>query len=225
VFPAAVRGGAVTREIPFGAVAQPEGIEFPAQNWLDYGDGARGLALLNRGLPGNNVADGVMMLSLLRSTRIVAYGFGGGYEPGMSSDTGLELGQEFTLDYALAPHAGDWRQAAVYQDGQAFNQPLLAVAAAPHPGPLPARWGFLSISHANVAVSALKPGRDGAAVLRIYEAAGQPAEDVVIRLPAKVKAAEEVNLLEDPGVPLTAKGDTLRISLSPYEIKTLSLRM
>jgi alpha-mannosidase len=76
-----------------------------------------------------------------------------------------------------------------------------------------------------VAVSALKPGRDGAAVLRVYEAAGQPAEDVVIRLPAKVKAAEEVNLLEDPGVPLAAEGDTLRISLSPYEIKTLSLRM
>ncbi len=42
-----------------------------------------------------------MMLSLMRSTRIVAYGFGGGYEPGMTSDTGLELGQALDFDYAL----------------------------------------------------------------------------------------------------------------------------
>ena len=79
--------GQSVHEIPFGAIERPAGIEFPAQNWVDYGNGQQGVALLNRGLPGNNVADGTMMLSLLRSTRIVAYGFGGGYEPGMSSDS------------------------------------------------------------------------------------------------------------------------------------------
>ncbi len=35
---------------------------------------------------------------------------GGGYGPGMTSDTGLELGRQLSFDYALVPHAGDWRQ-------------------------------------------------------------------------------------------------------------------
>ena len=92
------------------------------------------LAVLNRGLPGNNVADGTMMLSLARSTRIQAYGYGGGYEPGMSSDSGYELGKELTSEYALVPHPGDWRQAGVYRDGLEFNHPLLAQTVTSHPG-------------------------------------------------------------------------------------------
>ena len=135
MFPTTIRDGQSVHEIPFGSIQRPAAIEFPAQNWIDYGNGQQGLALLNRGLPGNTVSDGTMMLSLLRSTRIVAYGFGGGYEPGMSSDSGLQLGKEFTFDYALVPHAGDWRQAAIYREGMEFNQPLLACTLASHAGP------------------------------------------------------------------------------------------
>ncbi len=68
---------------PSAPSCAPTGIEFPAQNWVDCSEGDRGVALLNRGLPGNNIAEGTLMLSLLRSTSIVAYGYGGGYEPGM----------------------------------------------------------------------------------------------------------------------------------------------
>ena len=134
LFPTSIDDGKSYHEIPFGAIERPVGIELPAQNWVDYGNGQRGVAVLNRGLPGNNVADGTMMLSLARSTRIQAYGYGGGYEPGMSSDTGFELGKELTFDYALVPHAGDWREAGVYRDGLEFNHPLLAHTAAVHRG-------------------------------------------------------------------------------------------
>ncbi len=75
LFPTSIRDGQSVHEIPFGAIERPAGIECPAQNWVDYGNGRQGVALLNRGLPGNNVADGTMMLSLLRSTRIQAYGY------------------------------------------------------------------------------------------------------------------------------------------------------
>ena len=134
LFPTSIRDGRSVHEIPFGAVERPAGIEFPAQNWIDCGNGRRGVALLNRGLPGNVVSGGTMMLSLLRSTRIVAYGFGGGYEPGMSSDSGLELGKELSFDYALVPHAGDWREAAIFREGLEFNHPLLAYTVASHAG-------------------------------------------------------------------------------------------
>src|SRR5207253_10394475 len=109
---------------PFGAIERPLSQEFPAQNWIDYSDGRNGVALLNRGLPGNNTSDGTLMLSLMRSTRIQAYGIGGGFE-GQSSDSGLELGKELTFRYSLLPHTGDWRSAILPACGLEFNNPLL----------------------------------------------------------------------------------------------------
>lgn len=225
LFPTAMRADRYFHEIPFGAIERPDGIEFPAQHWIDGSDGRRGLALLNRGLPGNAIDDGTLMLSLLRATRIVAYGFGGGYEPGMTSDTGFELGKELTFDYALVPHEGDWRQAGIYRDGWEFNHPLMAVTASAHAGDLPGRWGFADVDHAGVVVSTLKGGTDGSAVLRVYEATGQPANGVSIRLSAQVQRAEEINLLEDPGQPLDVQEDTVRLNLKPFEIKTIRLEL
>jgi alpha-mannosidase len=220
LFPTSIARGRNVQEIPFGAIERSDGIEFPAQNWVDYSNGDRGVALLNRGLPGNNIAGGTIMLSLMRSTRIVAYGYGGGYAPGMGSDTGLELGKELTFDYALLPHMGDWRQAAVYRDGQAFNHPFLACPAAAHPGTLPQHWGLLTVSHENVFLSALKTGKDGKLVLRLYEAAGM-ATDAALSFAGKVSAAEDLNLMEDPIGLLETDGRLLRFSLRPFEVKTV----
>lgn len=225
LFPTSITQGRRTDEIPFGAISRPDGIEFPAQNWIDYSDGEKGLALLNRGLPGNNVADGVMMLSLMRSTHIGGYGYQGGYEPGMTSDTGFEMGKELAFEYALVPHRGDWRVAGVHREGLAFNHPLIAMTADLHPGVLPKRWGFLDVTGSNVVVSALKPGAEGQAVLRIYEATGQPARDTKIRFSARVTAAEEVNLMEDAGRKLKLRNNIVQLGLRPFEIKTIKFKL
>ena len=166
-----------------------------------------------------------MMLSLLRAHTLGGYGFGGGYEPGMSSDSALQLGKERTVRYALVPHAGDWREARVYRDGLEFNNPLIARKAAPHPGPLPKRWGLIDVSDPRVVVSALKPGRDGAAILRVYEATGAPAPGVKVTIHAGVTSANETNLMEDAGAPLPAAPDGLTFDLAPFEIKTIALRL
>jgi alpha-mannosidase len=224
LFPTAIPRGRNIHEIPFGAIERPQAQEFPAQNWIDYGDGHRGVALLNRGLPGNNVANGTLMLSLLRSTRIQSYGVGGGFE-NQSSDSGLELGKELTFHYALAPHAGDWRDAGAFRSGLEFNTPLLVRKAAPHAGSLPKRWGLLEISRPNVVLSALKPGKAGTTIVRVYEAAGEAASDVAITLRAKVISVHEANLMEDSGKKLKVANDTFRFSLHPFEIKTFQLNL
>ena len=131
--------------------------------------------MLNIGLPGNLVSDGTMMVSLLRAHTLGAYGFGGGYEPGMSSDSGFQLGQERTMRYALVPHAGDWREAGVFRDGLEFNHPLICRNVLPHAGTLPSRWGLLEVSNPNVVVSSLETEPGGDVALRVYEAAGRPA--------------------------------------------------
>jgi alpha-mannosidase len=225
LFPTTIRGGKSTHEIPFGSIDRPEAIEFPAQNWVDYSDGRRGLALLNIGLPGNVMTDGTIMVSLLRAHSLGAYGFGGGYEPGMSSDSGFQLGQERTMRYALVPHAGDWREARVYRDGLEFNHPLICRNVLPHGGVLPKRWGLLEVSDAKVVVSSLKPTRDGDVALRVYEASGTSASGVSIKFYAGVQSAREANLMEDAGAELKAEGDSLRFDLHPFEIKTVRIRL
>jgi len=223
LFPTSIKNGIRRDEIPFGSIERPLAEEFPAQNWIDYGDGVHGVALLNRGLPGNNVAEGTLALSLMRSARITAYGFFGGYEPGVSSDSGLELGKELTFHYALVPHQGDWREAAVYRAGMEFNHPLIVHKALRHPGILPKRWGLVEISNSQVVMSALKPGPDGSLVLRLYEATGRAATGVKIRLNARVTAAEESNLVESSGARLHTDDNSLQTDFHPYEIKTLKL--
>jgi hypothetical protein len=44
-----------------------------------------------------------------------------GYEPGVSSDSVLELAKGLTLKYAVLPHSGDWGGARVV--GRALVQP------------------------------------------------------------------------------------------------------
>jgi alpha-mannosidase len=225
LFPTSIENGRRFDEIPFGAIERPAEQEYPAQYWMDYGDGNKGLALLNRGLPGNNVGGGTLMLSLLRSSAITAYPFFGGYEPGVSSDLGLELGVERTFDYALVPHTGDWGRAEVHKAGWEFNHPLVARKLPVHGGQLPRRWGLLDISSASVVASALMPGREGSVVLRIYEATGRPARGVEIKVHVPLGSAAETNLLGDEVRPLSVAADTLRLDLRPYEIKTLRLQL
>jgi alpha-mannosidase len=221
VFPTTLHKATVTGEIPFGAIERPQNAEYPVQNWMDYGDGNKGVALLNRGLPGNNVADGQLIVSLLRSAR-----FGDYPELGLrSSDVGLEIGRRHTLEYAIVPHTGDWRSAQLWRAGLEFNNPLVVQTAATHSGDLPSQWGLLDISSDHVVVSALKPGKDGVVVLRVYEAAGKPAQGVHARFHGKISDVHEANLLEDAGAPVASGAEGFTFDLKPFEIKTFRLRL
>ena len=79
------------------------------------------------------------------------------------------------------------------------------------------------MSHPNVVLSALKPGEHDGEILRVYETAGLAAEAVLIELPDTVCTAQEVNLMEDPGQPLAVDHGTIRLSLRPFEIKTIAI--
>ncbi|HUY13788.1 MAG TPA: glycoside hydrolase family 38 C-terminal domain-containing protein [Terriglobia bacterium] len=223
LFPTSILRGQRFDEIPFGSIRRPTDQEFPAQNWIDWSDGARGVALLNRGLPGNNVAQGTLLLSLMRSATISAYPFIGGYETGQSSDLGLELGVKRTLDYALVPHSGDWRAAHIYRAGLEFNNPLIAHLVPSHSGSLPKRWGSVEISPANVVLSAFKPSRSGGVVIRIYEASGTKTKATKIRFQSPIVAAEECNLLEQPIRKVAIQDNSLMFDMGPYQIRTFKV--
>ena len=160
LFPTTIMGGKNTHEIPFGSIERPDAIEFPAQNWVDHGDGRQGLALLNIGLPGNLVTDGTMMISLLRAIRWAPTASAVATSRACRPIRGSNWARNGSFKYALVPHSGDWREAGVFRDGLEFNHPLLHRKVLPHAGPLPKRWGLLEISNPNVVLSSLKPTRD-----------------------------------------------------------------
>jgi len=220
LIPTSIANGKRFDEIPFGSIGRPTAQEFPAQNWFDWSNGERGVAILNRGLPGSNVADGALVLSLMRSATITSYAYSGGYEPGVSSDLGLELGVERTFDYALVPHEGSWQQAGVYRSALEFNNPLIATTVSIHEGALPREQGLIDVSPPNVVISALKTSEDGPLILRIYEAAGEPTTGAKIRLARNPVRVSEVNLIEEPLRNLEVQGGAWSFDLHPYEIKT-----
>jgi alpha-mannosidase len=61
--------------------------------------------------------------------------------------------------------------------------------------------------------------------LRLYEATGQPARAVTIKLNAQVASAKDANLLEDPGQSLPVNGSVVRVDFHPFEIKTILFRL
>lgn len=223
MFPTTIKEGKNVHEIPFGSIERPLGTEFPAQNWADYSDGEKGLALLNRGNPGNLTSDSTMMISLLRSSKIEDYPYLGGYEKWMTSDTGLQIGKTLTFDYALIPHEGDWNKAKIYLEGQEFINPLICHKSAGQKGKLPKKWSLLEVSHSNVIITAVKSGKDNSIIIRLYDASGKASENVTVQFFVKFKSIQAVNLLEDNIKPLKMEGNSIRFHLGPFEIKTFKL--
>jgi alpha-mannosidase len=209
-FPTSLRDGRIVHEVPFGAIERPEG-EYPAQNWIDCCDGEKGLGLLNRGLPGNNVTAGVMMLSLLKSSTI----------PGQPCDGAFELGNEHQFDYALYPHGGDWQDAALPRRGLEYNFPLV-VRAAGTAGRGPASFSLLRAEPENILVtSAASEG--GRLQVRLYEAHGKrvPAS---LWLGKRIASVRETNLLGQPyRRKVFSEGEQIKFHIGPFEIRQFQI--
>jgi len=116
VFPTSIKNGTIKREIPFGYEFQDEG-EYPSFNWTEYRDEEKGICLINQGLPGNNVTDGVMMLSLFRAVDM---------GPNKAkSITGYGENRKYTFNYRILPFLPEDKNYKPYLSGISFNQPFL----------------------------------------------------------------------------------------------------
>ena len=228
-FPTTISGGAMVQEIPFGAIERPEG-EMPAQTWMDYGNGANGLALLNRGLPGNGVEGDIATVALLKCTSLKeGYGEIGGFSKSTKTTDGYEKGVEHQFDVAAVPHGGGWRDAELVRRGAEFNRPLLAVKPGVHDGALGTRGSFWNVDSANVVLSAVIAS-DGAVVVRVYEAHGVPVENVVLGSRWRVVSAEAVDLIDRPDgeaspVTVGADGQSIEFGIGAWQIRSFRLTL
>jgi alpha-mannosidase len=194
---------------------------------IDYSLTDRGVTLLNRGLPGNNVADGNLMLSLLKCTALKE-GYGE-FKLEDATRQGYEIGKTHTFDYALLLHGGDWRQAKSYRHGAEFNHPLIAWKPR-RPGMqttahlLPKRISFIQVQGKSTVLSAVR-SCPGGMIVRVYEAEGRREEAAFLELAWPAQAVHELNLIEkeETILPISSTSDRLPFSLHPFEIKTFKI--
>jgi len=212
VMPTGILDGRIRREIPGGWIEQPQG-EYPAQNWMDYANEQKGLCLLNRGLPGNNVTDGVMMLTLFRAVAII--------EPNVMPDFEIDVPQQ--AEYALYtftpddPHYHPWRL------GRCFNQPLVTAtyAATLEDGGL-----RITLQSATAELLAVRPAEKPNTIeIRLHDASGKPST-VQLETSKPVRAACRITPMGRPlGQVEMDDRRRLRLRLGPFEIATLALEM
>jgi alpha-mannosidase len=124
--------------------------------------------------------------------------------------------------FSLTSGKGDWRSARSYQAGMSFNSPLLAVSVVDEVSSksLPPVHSFAALDRDNLVLSALKKAEQGdTLVLRFFEIQGERTETAV-QLLGQERPVQEVNLLEEGDGP-----ERSAVSVSPYEIKTVKVRL
>jgi len=215
-------------QTPFAATPRPAG-HFAAYTWVDCSDGDAGLALLNRGTPGYWIGDGKMELVLLRSfAHYTGYQRSGlrKHVPGFEQSTQTEFAREHgthEFEYALLPHAGDWRSASASVHGQSYNTPLVTLAGLSRGVRRRSGESLLSAGP-DFLVTALKRAEDGEGwILRGYETRGE-AHAVGIRLPRLIQRVRKASLLEEAEETLPLHDQGVRFECRPHEIVTLRLQ-
>ena len=222
------------RETQFGVVSEPtelfaslEKAGTPAGipnflSWFDYGDGTRGITFMNKGIPATEIRDSKVYLTLLRSVGILSADGDAG--PLIPTPDALELDKDYTFEYALQHHDGDWKQSEAYKHGQEFQHLPLAVQATSE-GDLPQEFSFLELKPGNLIFSALKKAEDSdEVILRFFETKGEET-DAEIELFRKIERATVTDLLEQEEYELKPDRNKLRMKVKPFEIVTLKLKL
>lgn len=193
-------------EIPYGVVGrEPNGQEFPMEKFMDL-EGTNpgmetaiaGLSILTDTRSACSTLNQEAYLTVLRSPIFahhtpyvpdenITYDY---IDQGMSAFT-----------YALYPHTGSWEQSRTGELSQTMLAKPIALFETYHPGVLPQKASFASVSTSQVQLTVLKAAEDGkGVVVRLRETTGQSAQAEV-------------------ALPFLSATKTL--TFTPWEIKTL----
>jgi len=242
VFPLAMENSKFYSQVPFDVVERPvdgkingkeapsylkhadaygikpeveDGLEVPAQKWVDVTDGKVGIALLNKTKYGHSYSRGDLRITLMRSAG----------EPDIYPNLG-----KFNISYSLFPHTGDWKN-GVWAEGEDFNVPVYAaeppsLALVKAHATRPEEASFFSLDAHGVILSGMKQAEDGKElIVRLAEVEGK-ATIVNLTLPVNITNARRLNLVELPLENATApviNGKSVQVKMKANEIVTLGL--
>lgn len=193
----------------------------PQQRWVDVCDEERGLCIINKGLPEYEVYDDdgrTIAITLLRCVDRLS---GGGETGGLLLTPDAECIGEHSFDYAIYPHADDWKSAKVWKQAHQHNVPLITTQTGAHDGIFPSTYSFLETSHSELIVSAVKRAEDSdMLVVRFYNTTDADVCDAKITVRGS-KAARLLNLNEDIIGDVDFKAGTVSMDVPAKKIVTL----
>ncbi len=197
--------------------------DWPAVNWAGVETPSMSVALLNKGLPSYRVETkdtgvSVILLSVLRSPAIPTYL----HEPEfytMTDYDGMRDAGEHDFEIAVTAYMQPFTDSQVVSEAESYNSGLLAVPGA-------VRLTAMPLVHSDCArLAAVKwAEKEPAVILRLCEFRGKGGA-VEIELPAWVKHAWQVNLLEREDEALPVENQAVKLNLRPWEIATLKLNL
>ncbi len=211
-FPTSIRARTATCGIQFGCMERPTHrntsweqaqFEVPGHRWVDLSEPGRGLAVLDRAIYGRSIEQGLLGLTLLRSS--------------VFPDPNADRGQHH-LQWSLMPHAGNWRVSGVDAEAESLVRPL-------HPGThaRTAPFALSTIGDIAVEVVAVKPAEDGhGQIVRIVEKHGGHGT-AILRMTEPFRTVQFCDCLERPleSDQCVLDGQTVRVGLRPFQIVTL----
>lgn len=202
-----IRNGRARHAIPGGYIEGRTG-EYPAQSWVDFADRTRGLLVVNRGLPGNSIVDGVVMLSLFRGVAFDKPGETLWYEEGIEQvfEYGIMLFDPRDKAYDPA------RMAA------RFNRPLIPIE-----GVVPEKKAgtpFVTLDGRAEMTCLRRDGHD--VIIRLWETAGVRSP-ILLTFADAVERVTQTDAVGTPRKTLRAKSHELGLTLGPFEIATLKV--
>ncbi|MEY2715988.1 MAG: hypothetical protein RIT24_2331, partial [Planctomycetota bacterium] len=209
--------GAIERPIHRNTSWEEARFEVPGHAWMDVSEPGFGVAILDDGRYGRSAiasSEGATLgLSLLKSPLF----------PDPSCDRGAHA-----FNYALMPHAGDWREAGVDHAADCLREPLRVLPLAKgSKGALRGAWApfeVLAIGPMRVEISAWKPAEDGRGrILRLVETRGARG-DVQVFWNTDARKVSPADLLERPVARegfVHAAGAATLLRMKPFEIVTL----
>lgn len=217
-FPVNVQSDKATYEIPYAAIQRTTNAEkqedkgkweVGALRWADLSQKAYGVSLLNNSKYGYDIKSNVMRLSLLRSPKW----------PDETTDRGTH-----TIEYALYPHKGDWKDGGTVQAGHQFNQPLMVTSTGQHKGVLPPVYSFIQLKPESQVLTVVKRQQDDPDkwIVQWYNSTDRDTEATLV-FPTQPKGVWHSNFLEETLQSMEVDGKEMHVQNGAFKITTIKV--
>jgi mannosylglycerate hydrolase len=198
----------------------------PMNRFVDVCDGKNGFSILTNSIGEYEMLrdnDHTLALTLFRSVenRICSEYRTSGYFP---EQKGGKCLREMVFEYAIMPHAGNWKDSRIMGQAEKFNTSPIAYQLTPSDhGDLPVSNNLLEVSPSNLVVSTLKKPENGKGFLiRLYNPTDKQ-ESITLGMHNGITSAAICNLIEEEKEHIEVKNNKINLKLNKGEIKTLRM--
>ncbi len=213
-FPVNLHANEALHEIQFGHIARPnhrsrpfDANRFEVSNhkWSALVEANHGFAVLNDSKYGLNVLDNSLNLTLLKSA----------LSPDMTADKGQQ-----SFKYAIYAWNGCIADSQLVENAYELNCPVTLQAGAA------GEKSLFRVDQPNVIIETVKLAEDGSGdvIMRLYEAIRTDTQ-VELSTSLPLLSIQQTDMLENPLHDLVTAEGRVQLSLRPFEVKTLRLKL